>query len=103
MNEIEKSHSRGRRKTVIGLDPILAGFWLANMGRQPGNTVALVGWGLGIKWVNFAAFSILRKKLSQNLQRCDINGNIRGVPIFATFPRSWPNAECKNTKQTSDN
>ncbi len=51
MNEIEKSHSRGRRKTVIGLDPILAGFWLANMGRQPGNTVALVGWGLGIKWV----------------------------------------------------
>ena len=55
MNEIEKSHSRGRRKTVIGLDPILAGFWLANMGRQPGNTVALVGWGLGIKWVNMNA------------------------------------------------
>ena len=22
------------------------------MGRQPGNAVALVGWGLGIKWVN---------------------------------------------------
>ena len=37
-------------KTVTGLDPISAGFWLANMGRQPGNAVALVGWGLGIKW-----------------------------------------------------
>ena len=28
------------------------------MGRQPGNTVALAGWGLGIKWVN---------KLSENI------------------------------------
>ncbi len=43
---------------MIGHDPILAGFWLANMGRQPGNTVALAGWGLGIKWVN---------KLSENI------------------------------------
>ena len=59
MNKIENSHSRGRLKTVIGLDPISAGFWLANMGRQPGNAVALVGWGLGIKWVNeeIATFS----------------------------------------------
>ena len=35
---------------MTGLDPISAGFWLANMGRQPGNAVALVDWGLGIKW-----------------------------------------------------
>ena len=25
------------------------------MGRQPGNAVALVGWGLVIKWVNYYA------------------------------------------------
>ena len=26
------------------------------MGRQPGNTVALVGWGLGINWVNLIKY-----------------------------------------------
>ena len=52
MNEIQKANSMGKKKTVIGLDLILAGFWMANIGRQPGNAEALVGWGLGIKWVN---------------------------------------------------
>ena len=46
-----KITQQGQMKNMIGLDSILAGFWLANMGRQPGNTVALVGWGLGIKRV----------------------------------------------------
>ena len=39
-------------------DPILAGFWLANMGRQPGNTVALGVWGLGIKWVKIYLYNL---------------------------------------------
>ena len=30
------------------------------MGRQPGNAVALVGWGLGIKWVNYLVLGAMK-------------------------------------------
>ena len=47
---------------------------------------------------NFAVFSILPAKLSNNLQRLDIHGTVRRVMAFATFLRSLRNLRRKNTQ-----
>ena len=51
------------------------------MGRQPGNTVALVGWGLGIKWVKISLYFLSKKIL--------ITGGGSSAFIFVKCWKVW--------------